>query len=375
MENIKKYAISEHARTIAINNLLKAYGIKSVSANESEIYLKDGYLVVIDKRTNTIFESCILLQGSKKATSVLIHDRICEETIMTISDGDDSLKLTRDFSPADVSGNPFVSYVDYEISGDCALRHAYCVGGEKDNYVYCIKSGIPQRGASVNFDKPRAYRALYRMRNGNINLFTEYLNIPGDVDTWIEGGCYQVFNADSLELSTTYEPYNKIQRMSENLDFDLIKSAVLYTGRIYSNGENAYYYFKTFKTREGIFVEYDCYDTKNNLPIDCFRFVLPRLSSTEINQAEVESIISSLQEKISDNVFINAVIGELERFSEELSRKKGDRPKLAESMLSPKHLDAMGMDFILKNSDIFLNAARKEFADVIAIACDDKRKN
>ena len=66
----------------------------------------------------------------------------------------------------------------------------------------------------------------------------------------------------------------------------------------------------------------------------------PLTYQSPVKKLENDGLLSSrdlmkiYQEKNSNNIFINIVIGELNRFAEELSRKKGDSPKYSSGKAS-----------------------------------------
>ena len=387
--------INERTRTKALRELLKAYGITGscLSVDDYEAYLKDGYLVVLAPRSDTEFRSGILVKDSKKITALQMKCPSGKEEKVVIHDGDEFLSFTRDYLPSKgidessigevafikTNERPFMSCVDYGTIDDgnlcCNLQYVYYEEQQQDQcgLVYFIKGGIPKHGAVVDSSKPRAYRALYRINNGNINFFTEYLDHPVNGDTYVEGGCYQVFNRALFEISTSFDPETRTKKVFGGLDFDSIKSAILYTGRTFLDGENEHYTLRVLKTKEGILVNYD-HNNWNEKPVLSYMFTIPRLSLTEINSAEVELLIDEIQSRFPNDTFISIVIGELNRFNEEIKRKKEHSSKIDDTSLSPRILNKMPFADICDASDSFFKVAREEFEIATAFTDEQMQK-
>lgn len=371
---------NEENKLTELRNLLEVYRIPG-GCNEIKDYetvLGNGYLYALDKRNETLFKSNISFNGSKQVIKVTqqhasLKDsknaievmKSCNSAVvedrMIIVDGNESLTFIREFLPSDTSGKPYLSSVRYGIIENGFDHHSLQYdyrdfrnhkNGNKDGIVYFVKAGVPRYGAKIDIDTPRANRALYRTVNGNIDLFTEYLVDYSDY--YVEGGCYQEINKEVFEMTTKYDPCSNIRRTFGRLNFPEIKSAILYTGCAYINERRVNYEFEVLKTRNGISVVY--YNDEGAILNE--NFASPRLSSTEINSAEVKALILELQKRFPNDKFISIVIGELNIFIEELNSKRNNYPKLAANKLSPMYLDVFPYDLIREKADFFFGAAR-----------------
>ncbi len=190
----------------------------------------------------------------------------------------------------------------------------------------------------------------------------------------IDGACFENIDNHSL-CEALYTPLDKIKDYS-NFDTDSVSFAVLYAGYSYPdrNTNTTYYHdLEITKTMDKLQGKYSVFTPGK---INCIlndNFEILNFGNNPLE--EVDTIIKTLYNKYTEDIFIQFIISELERFKEKLELKNGLVQEvinpLSKEVLINKTFDEI-QDLVSTNKDEYFRLVKEQYDSIIN---NDKKEN
>ena len=194
----------------------------------------------------------------------------------------------------------------------------------------------------------------------NIALEVNSKYVLKDDTLIIRGMAFEKIDKDLYEQSLDV---GFVEDIFGKIDLSQAKSVILY-----GNFEQA---IRVLKKDTGIEIVYKVIGSDSNNSFED-SFSLPCKTPYEINENEIDSIIANLQNKYSDEIFIDAVVIELEKFKTEMRNKVAAYPQMMSS-LGAMNIRTFNFDYILENRDYMFVEAREEYNNMYANSLTEKQ--
>lgn len=194
----------------------------------------------------------------------------------------------------------------------------------------------------------------------NIALEVNSTYVLKDDTLKIRGMAFEEIDKDLYEQSLGVR---FVEDIFGKIDLSQAKSVILY-----GNLEQA---IRVLKKDTGIEIVYKVIGSDSNNSFED-SFSLPCKTPYEINRDEIDSIIANLQNKYSDEIFIDAVVIELEKFKTEMRNKVAAYPQMMSS-LGAMNIRTFNFDYILENRDYMFVKAREEYNNMYANSLTEKQ--